>query len=110
MPSIGIPPSVTKAAGGPGVKHVADCVVITATNIVASGGGAGQVLLEDGSAGAAKLLQWNLAAPNFANGVATVHVCGLSVVGSANTAMTLRFGSFGGSMAASVNLVGHDAM
>jgi hypothetical protein len=111
MPSQGTAPSIVIPAGGSGVKRVVDCVSINDIHVGSTSGSFDQVLLENGVAGSAKLMRWDLGIPAANSGGASIQVCGLNIVGSANTAMTLRFGSVnGGSISASVDLVGHDAM
>lgn len=93
--------TATKAAGGAGVRHV--CTSISAT--IACGATAQtplNVFLRDGVTGAGTPI-WaaSIAAP--VNGTGILSFDGLSIVGSANTAMTLEFSAAG--VAASVEAV-----
>lgn len=89
--------TVTRAAGGPGARHV--CTGITASVFIPVGD-AGvftapyQVVLRDGATGAGTVLWSSLAGQlSGASSRWTDHIqlSGLSIVGSANTAMTLEF-------------------
>jgi hypothetical protein len=93
--------TITKAAGGAGVRHV--CKVITAT--LACGATAQtpiQVYLRDGATGAGTIL-WAATVAAIANGFASILFDNLSITGSANTAMTLEFSGAG--VAASQEIV-----
>jgi hypothetical protein len=104
--------SVTQPAGGAGVKHVASC--IAATLSIESPGNSNpnfnfEVLeLFDGTPTTGRqLLAWNILQPVLTTG--TINVCGLNVVGSPNTPMTLGFRGNPGFEVQAVNLVGYDA-
>lgn len=93
--------TISKAAGGAGVRHIA--TGITAT--IACGATAQtpiNVYLRDGATGAGAII-WAGAIAAPANGVGVITLTGLSIVGTANTAMTLEFSAAG--VAASVEAV-----
>jgi hypothetical protein len=99
--------SVTRPAGGAGVKHVATC--IAGANFNPSGTGAASALeLWDGAPGTGTLLfETGVGAPQGAPG--HMELCDLNIVGSPNTAMTLEFTSYAPDLKQGVNLVGYDA-
>jgi len=104
--------SVSIAAGGSGVQHVATCI---SANMVSAGVGStwchGNVRLRNGPSGSGTpLQQWSLTVPGSNNTVG-VSQCDLNVVGSPNTAMTLEFDGIcsSGGTVQTVNLVGYDA-
>jgi len=108
-PSSATQATITKAAGGTGVKHV--CNSITAS--VAAGSTAQtplNVYLRDGASGSGTVI-WacSLSAP--ANGVGGVSVTDLNIVGSDNTAMTLEFSAAGVTASVeAVTLTGYDTV
>jgi hypothetical protein len=98
--------SVTKPARGAGVKHVATCISVNFSVSSPGGSDIGQNFrLLDGST---PVLYWHVQAP-VAGDTATVSLCDLNVVGSANTPMTLGFGGAYSYDVEAVNLVGYDA-
>lgn len=75
-----------------GVRHVADCVSFTAAAATAPTATALNVQLRDGATGAGTVLQqWAIVAPATVGTHATFSVCGLNLVGTTATAMTLEF-------------------
>lgn len=79
-----------------GVRHVADCVSWAADASAAVTAAAGNVALRDGATGAGTVIgQWAIAhTVAAAAGIQTVvphSICGLNLVGTTNTAMTLEF-------------------
>lgn len=107
VPATATQATVTKAAGGAGVKHV--CNSITAT--IACGSTAQApvfVYLRDGASGVGTII-WAAAIAAPANGVGGVCISDLNIVGSANTAMTLEFSAAGvTSSQEAVTLSGYD--
>jgi hypothetical protein len=101
-------PSISKAAGGAGVRHFC-----TGVSFSVSCGATAQtpvvVNLRDGATGAGPILRtWALSAP--VNSTASINENNLRIPGTANTAMTLEFA--GATVAASigsVNLNGYDS-
>lgn len=100
------PITVTQPAGGAGVQHVATCVIATFVNSAASAGG-DTVTLWDGNYSIGKvLLAWDLRA--LIGTSDSVNLCGLNVVGSANTPMTLSILDYA-QVGGTVGLIGYDA-
>jgi hypothetical protein len=101
--------SVTRPAGGAGVKHVATCIAGFA--LLSTSGTLGTVYaleLWDGAPGTGTLLfETGAGAPLGVTG--HVELCDLNIVGSPNTAMTLEFTSHAATLSQGVNLVGYDA-
>lgn len=107
FPAANTQATVTRAAGGAGVRHVCQ-------GISASTTGAGTdnltVRLRDGATGAGTIL-WECYVPrNPTLPYNAINVTGLRIVGSPNTAMTLEFsGATSGNGFAGVALTGFDA-
>ncbi|SRR6266851_3213166 len=104
-------PSVTRAAGGAGVKHVATCISV---HFINSSGTlvSFPVELRDGPSGTGTTLaEWQIGSTATNGPGAQIELCDLNIVGSANTPMTLEVnpGNWGAKGTASVNLVGYDA-
>ncbi len=95
--------SVTKPAGGAGVKHVATCVTATYSNLGAPSNELFSISLNDGSN---RLAYWYVYAPIGSSN--DLSLCDLNIVGSANTSMTLQIGG-GANTFVAVDLVGYDA-
>lgn len=79
-----------------GVRHVAQCVGWSAASAGAVTAAAGTVILRDGATGAGTVLTpWSIAHLVAAGAgiqtVAPTYLCGLSIVGTTNTAMTIEF-------------------
>jgi len=99
--------AVANRAAVAGITHVADCIIVDATNLPgkAPTGPIGVKLFDGTNA----LLVIDLSQPSLAVGGGQVHLCGLNLQGTAGNAMTLQAGGFvGTSPYLSVNLVGHD--
>lgn len=99
------PLTVTKPAGGSGVQHVATCVIATFSNQRTTSFTTVAYLF-DGNYGGPQLLTWNIAAPGGPSD--SVNLCGLNVVGTANTPMTAAIGD-NTNIFVTVGLVGYDA-
>ena len=101
--------TTSKAAGAAGVRHVADCVTIALSAIAAPTATAVSVNLRDGATGAGTVI-WTqtLAAPASTGNFATTSICGLNLIGSSATAMTLEFSAGIASVSESVALSGYD--
>lgn len=92
------------------VRHVADCVSFSAVATTAPALTALTVQLRDGGTGAGTVLQqWQVLAP-AATGQAVLPfgLCGLNLVGTTNTAMTLEFSALLTNLIESVNLTGYN--
>jgi hypothetical protein len=113
-PGVGVGAVVTKAAGGAGVQHVADCMIATTyyqPGNTTTAGPSNQVYIQDlpVSGGQTFLGIWDIATPNSLYGMSTISICGLNIVGSSNAAMKAAYSNFGTSIVQSVTLIGHDA-
>jgi hypothetical protein len=99
--------SASQAAGGAGVRHV--CTSIHASFAAgATPGAATQVNLRDGATGAGTIL-WSGVLDCLAGSANSISISGLSIVGSANTAMTLEFAAAGAATTVeNVSLTGYD--
>lgn len=100
-------------AGVSGITHVADCILVNASNAPGTNpAGPIGVKLIDGSSAttpSATLLTIDLPQPPFTIGGGQVHICGLNLQGTVGRPMQLQAGGFvGTSPFLSVNLVGHD--
>jgi hypothetical protein len=108
-PAAGSQATTSKAASALGFRHVADCVSYSAGAIAAPVATALQINLRDGASGAGTII-WSktvtipaTAAPHY-----DFSVCGLNLIGTANTAMTLEFSALLASESQSVTLTGYD--
>jgi hypothetical protein len=92
------------------VRHVADCVSFAAGSTTAPALTALTVQLRDGATGAGTVLQqWQVVIPNATGqNVAPFSVCGLNLVGTTNTAMTLEFSALLTNLLQSVGLTGYN--
>jgi len=101
--------TATKAAGGAGVRHVANSVTASFA-AGATAGAAIQVNLRDGASGAGTIL-WSALLTAPIGDSRSVTLSGLNLVGSAATAMTLEFTAAGGATTLeSVTLTGYDTV
>lgn len=113
-PSAGSKATASAAAGAAGVRHVADCISFSAASD--STGSAGTDLtvnLRDGATGAGTVIfTWQVGAA--ASGAAVIQtvapysVCGLNLVGTAATAMTLEFSAALAHQIQAVSISGYD--
>ena len=91
------------------MQHVATCVSATIVNANAAPGTLTLQLLD----GAVILQQWQFTTPYstgaFGPGNLIFSLCGLNLVGSVNTSMTLQFGQNLTNETENVNLIGYDA-
>jgi hypothetical protein len=94
VPAAATQATISKAAGGAGVRHV--CTSIAATFSTAGTAQATALVLNlrDGATGAGTVL-WSKQVVLNTNSVWDVNISGLNIVGSANTAMTLEFAAAG---------------
>jgi hypothetical protein len=92
------------------VRHVADCISFSAVATTAPALTALTVQLRDGATGAGTVLQqWQVVAVATATElVAPFGLCGLNLVGTTNTAMTLEFSAALANLIQSVNLTGYN--
>jgi hypothetical protein len=108
QPASGAQATISKAAGAAGVRHVADCVSFSAGAVVAPTAAQLVVNLRDGASGTGTVLWTQEIAANGAAQYATFSICGLNLIGSSATAMTLEFSALLASVAQSVSLSGYD--
>lgn len=103
-PGLAVVASASKAAGGAGVRHIAQNIV--ASYLVGAAGVTQNILLRDGAAGVgAALLAIGFGTAAAVTQQVFVGSIG-SVYGSANTVMTLEFSGVGAASVQSVNLTG----
>lgn len=112
-PGGGSQATASKAAGGAGVRHVVDCVSFSATSSAAIVAAIGVVNVRDGATGAGTIIwQYNVAFPTAAalglQDVSPQQICGLNLIGTANTAMTVEFGAAVTGASQTVNISGYD--
>ncbi|MBZ5662703.1 MAG: hypothetical protein LAO08_20065 [Acidobacteriia bacterium] len=108
-PAVSTQASASKAAGAAGVRHVADCISVTAGASTAPTATSLVINLRDGASGAGTVL-WSVdvnAAATAANHGA-YNFCGLNLIGSPATAMTLEFAALLTNEFESVTLTGYD--
>jgi len=109
-PAAGSQSTASRAAGTGTLRHVADCVTVSAG--AATAPGAATILtinLRDGATGVGTILwQTTIAAPAATGQHGTVYFCGLNLIGSVTTAMTLEFSASLGNEQESVTLTGYD--
>lgn len=93
QPAVSTQASASKAAGGAGVRHVADCISFSAGSTTAPALTQLLVNLRDGATGAGTILLTKVIVISAATGQNTppFQACGLNAVGSAATAMTLEW-------------------
>lgn len=95
-PAVGTLATISKAAGGGTVRHVATGLVWSFANdgTVNTTARSNTVRLRDGATGAGTVLaEWHVFIPVTSDSAAQrhIHLTGLNISGSANTAMTLEF-------------------
>lgn len=107
--------TITRAAGAAGVRHVCTSISCALSAPAAATSGVVQINLRDGATGAGTIL-WSQTlqvggATSIAAGVVGIALSGLSIVGSAATAMTLEFSAAGGANTSeSVSMTGYDTI
>lgn len=80
----------------PGVRHVLDCLSFAADSSAAVAAAAGTVVARDGASGGGTIIWGYSTAHAVATGagiqtIAAHSICGLNLVGTTNTAMTVEF-------------------
>jgi len=101
--------SATRPAGGSGVKHVASCISFSAyVTPTTSQPLSNSVVLRDGASGTGTVVFRLDSYEPPGNGFVQ-SVCGLNIVGSADTAMTIEFLGINSYIGQDVNLIGYDA-
>ena len=108
-PGAGSQATTSKAAGAAGVRHVADCITWSSGAAAAPAATVLTINLRDGATGAGTVLwQTQVTAAATATQHGQSHVCGLNLIGSAATAMTLEFAAGLANEQESVALTGYD--
>lgn len=108
-PAAGSQATISLAAEA-SVRHVADCVSFSAAATTAPALTALTINLRDGATGAGTILQtWQVAIPaSTGTLVSPLSVCGLNLVGTTNTAMTLEFSASLANLIESVSLTAYN--
>lgn len=101
FPAVGTAASITRSAGGAGIRHI--CTSIAAD--MNGTGASGQVVLRDGATGVGPIL-FSLQCTNANQ---AIRFSDLAITGSENTAMTLEFTGAVVGVQQNVNLTGYDA-
>lgn len=91
FPATGVAATVTRAAGGAGVRHICTGITATISGAAAAATGLIRVDILDGAA-----VMFSAVLSAVANTTSILHLTGLALVGTANTAMTFQFGAGGG--------------
>lgn len=102
--------TATRAAGGAGVRHVVDCISFSAVSGSAPALTNVNLNIRDGATGAGSVI-WSISlevSATTGQNVAPHSICGLSLVGSVNTAMTVEFSAAVTNVAQAVNMSGYD--
>lgn len=105
--------TIGKAAGASGVRHVVDCIAFSANSSAAVAAANVFVNVRDGASGAGTILwQYSVSFPTAAalgiQEIAPLSFCGLNLVGTAATAMTIEFSASTAGVIQSVNASGFD--
>jgi|SRR5882757_626494 len=108
-PAVSNQATASKALGAAGVRHVADCVTISAGASTAPAATQLTINLRDGATGAGTII-WSteITAAATATNHGNVNLCGLNLIGTAATAMTLEFSALLTNEFESVTLTGYD--
>jgi hypothetical protein len=109
-PAVSLQATASKAAGAAGVRHVCDCVTVSAGASTAPAAATELTInLRDGASGAGTVI-WSteITAAATAANHGNVPLCGLNLIGTAATAMTLEFGALLTNEFESVTLTGYD--
>jgi hypothetical protein len=107
--------TITRAAGAAGVRHVCTSISCALSAPATATSGVVQINLRDGATGAGTILWSNTlqvgGATSISAGLAGFAISGLSITGSAATAMTLEFSAAGGANTSeSVSMTGYDTV
>jgi hypothetical protein len=94
------------------VRHVADCVIFSGGSTTAPALTNLTINLRDGATGAGTVIaSWNVTVSNTTGqNVAPFSACGLNLVGTTNTAMTLEYSSLLLNLFESVTLTGYNVI
>ena len=102
--------SASRPAGGPGVRHVVDCITFSAASSTAPLPSVVYLSIRDGASGTGGYLwMYVLAIPGTVGQSIPPHTaCGLNLIGSANTAITAEFNAGVINVYESVSMTGYD--
>lgn len=109
-PAVSTQASASKPAGGTGVYHVADCISWSGGATTAPAATALTINLRNGATGAGTII-WSatiVVPASTGENIEPKSVCGLNLIGSANTAMTLEFSGALTNELQGVTLTGYD--
>lgn len=105
-PTVGTQAVATIAAGGAGVQHVVDCIIWSAFATTAPSLSGVQVVVVDGST---NIIVVGLAVPASTGLLLGPQgLCGLNLVGTANTSMSVAFGAAVTNLSESVTITGYN--
>jgi hypothetical protein len=108
--ALGAASSASRVAGGAGVRHIGVGYSIIVTSQAAPGAGALTINLRDGATGAGTIVeQLVIQIPAALYAPIVIARSGLSIVGTAATAMTLESSAAYAAVGVSLNLEGYDA-
>lgn len=112
VPATNVQATATQAAGGAGIRHICTGLTVVLTSGALALAAAAPLIVSviDGASGGTNYL-WRayINIPAVAGQDSTIAISGLSLVGSAATAMTLEFSAAGGANSyESVTLTGYD--
>lgn len=108
-PGAGSQATTSKSAGTNNTRHVADCVTWSAGASTAPAATTLTINLRDGATGTGTILwQTQVTAAATAAQHGQSHTCGLNLIGSTNTAMTLEFAAGLTNESEAVALTGYD--
>lgn len=109
-PLVSIQATISRGAGGAGVRHVCKAITFGLSAGVAIAAATVTVNLRDGATNAGTILKtWQFALPAATVFPIHVELSGLNIPGSAATAMTLEFGALLANLLQYVSLEGTDA-
>lgn len=102
--------TITRAAGGAGVRHVCTSITFSLNALTTAAETTVLVNLRDGATGAGTIL-WSQRVHVIPGGTTGIALAPLNIFGTANTAMTLEFAAAGGADTfESVAMTGHDVV
>jgi hypothetical protein len=108
--ALGAASSASRVAGGAGVRHICTGYRIVVSSQAAPGAGTLTINLRDGATGVGTILEaFNLQIPAALYQPIIISATGLSIVGTAATAMTLESSAAYAAVGVSLNLEGYDA-
>jgi hypothetical protein len=109
-PATGSQATASRASGGGGVRHVADCITFSGSSVLAPALSFLTLNLRDGATGAGTILLQYAITVDAAVGqnILPFSFCGLGMIGSAATAMTLEFSAGVTNVAQTLTLTGYD--